>query len=229
MDMAVPARPLLRPDGVFGIGNINWQAVGREVAALGTVALSMPLRWVVGDLEFDPTARHRTPVVFVHGFLGDRTNFLAMRTHLASVGIRSFASFSYGPRVDHQQLAAELGRTIAGICDATGSRQVDVVGHSLGGLVARYLVESGGRQVIRRLVTLGAPYYAADFPSQELAFFGAHDMLVAPPASRRRVRVIPDAGHVALLYHPTVLRDVAAYLLRPLVAVSPLDAARDAA
>ena len=211
---------------MLGIANINWQAVGRELAAVGTAALSVPLRWLVVDPEFDATARHRTPVVFVHGFLGDPTNFLAVRSHLAARGVRNFASFSYRPRLDYQCLADELGCTIEEVCRATGSRRVDLVGHSLGGLVARYLTESRGRPFVRRLVTLAAPYYATGFPEQELAIFGAHDPLIAPPphGPHERIVVVPDAGHLALLYHPAVLREVASYLVRPLGVARPISA-----
>jgi len=211
---------------VLGIANINWQAVGRELAAVGTAALSVPLRWLAVDSEFDATAWHRTPVVFVHGFLGDPTNFLAVRSHLAARGVRNFASFAYRPRLDYQRLADELGCTIEGVCRATGSRHVDLVGHSLGGLVARYLTESRGRPFVRRLVTLAAPYYATGFPEQELAIFGAHDPLVVPPLDgpRSRIRVVPDAGHLGLLYHPAVLHEVARYLSRPRGFVSPRSA-----
>ena len=174
---------------MLGIGNINWQAVGRELAAVGTATLALPLRWLAVDPEFDAAAPHRTPVVFVHGLLGDPTNFLAMRTHLAARGVRNFASFSYGPRLDYQRLASELGDLIEGLTRATGCRQVDVIGHSLGGLAARYLTESGGRRLVRRLVTLGAPYYAGGFPRQELAIFGEHDPLVAPPPSEMTGRI----------------------------------------
>ena len=200
-----------------GIANITWQAVGRELAAFGTAALTFPLRWLVVEREFDPGARYPTPVVFVHGLLGDPTNFLAIRAHLAARGVRNFASFSYGPRVDYQRLAAELGDMIEGVCRATGSRQVDVVGHSLGGLVARYLTESRGRRFVRRLVTLGSPYYANGFPRQELAIFGEHDPLVASPPDglTGRIRVVRDTGHLGLLYHPAVLREVARHLTRP--------------
>ena len=191
---------------MLGIGNINWQAVGRELAAVGTAALTLPLRWLVVDPEFDASARHRTPVVFVHGFLGDPTNFLAMRTHLAARGVRNFASFSYRTSLDYQRLATELGGTIDGVCRVAGCRQVDVVGHSWGGLVARYLTESRGRRLVRRLVTLGAPHYGGHFARPELAIFGARDPLVPAPhprhTSHRRMRIIPDCGHLPHVEKP---------------------------
>jgi pimeloyl-ACP methyl ester carboxylesterase len=209
---------LLTMAAVMSLGPRAWHTVGREMAALGTAALSMPLRWVLPDERFDPSAPHPTPVVFAHGLLGDPTNFLVLRRFLAARGIRNFASFSYSPRLDYHRLARQLERTIEETCAASGSDDVDVVGHSLGGLAARVLTESGGRGRVRRLVTLGAPYYVTRFPHHELAIFAAADPLVAVPRAdgpRGRCLVIPDCGHLGLLYHPTVLRAVAAYLRAP--------------
>src|SRR5437867_10275175 len=103
-----------------------------ELRALATLALSMPLRLTVPRELFDPAAPHPTPVVFVHGFLGDPTNFLVLRRFLAISGVRNFASFSYPPRLDYQRLAPRLGEMIEALCLETGAPAVDVVGHSLG-------------------------------------------------------------------------------------------------
>jgi len=109
---------------------ISLRIVGNEVTALGTAALAMPFRLLLRAQRFDPAAPHPTPVVLVHGFLGDPTNFLALRGHLASRGIRNFMSFSYPPRLDYQRLACRLGRMVEAACLATGASQVDLVGHS---------------------------------------------------------------------------------------------------
>jgi pimeloyl-ACP methyl ester carboxylesterase len=202
---------------------ISLRMVGTEVSALGAAALSMPLRFVIDHERFDPTSPH-PPVVLVHGFLGDPTNFLLLRRHLARRGIRSFTTFSYPPRFNYQRLAARLGDTIEALCVATGSPAVDVVGHSLGGLIARYLLEMPRERLVRRLVTLGAPYFSSRLPSGELAIFGAADPLItrpdpvygphSAPARDGRVVVVPDCGHWGLLYHPTVLREAASFLVR---------------
>ena len=190
-----------------------WRAVGGELSALGTLALSMPLGLLQPHERFDPTAPHPTPVVFVHGVCGAPSNFLVLRAFLERRGVGNFASLSYLPRVDYQRLASPLARLIETVCRDARTSQVDVVGHSLGGLVARYLVEIGSESRVRRLVTLGAPYYGERRPSQELAIFAAHDALVPPPAdTSRRVMVVDDCGHLNLLRHPAVLRAVARYL-----------------
>ena len=192
------------------------RTIGTEVAALGTLALSLPLRLVLPRQRFDAAAPHPTPVVLVHGLLGDPTNFLVLQHFLSARGVRNFASFSYAPRIDYQRLAPHLLRTIEAVCRETGSPQVDVVGHSLGGLLARYLLETDGGGLMRRLVTLGSPYFTERLPRQELAFYAAHDPLVPAPGSMHaatgRVVVIPDCGHWGLLFHSAVLRRIAGFL-----------------
>src|SRR5262245_24973076 len=206
-----------------------WRAIAGELSALGTLAASMPLDLLVRD-GFDPTAPHPTPVVLVHGLGGARSNFRVLRGFLASRGVRNFASFSYAPRIDYQRLVPRLGRRIEEVCRDTGATQVDVVGHSLGGLVARHLVELGDGRRVRRLVTLGAPYYSERRPARELAIFAAYDALVPPPAEGgARAVVVKDCGHLSLLRHPAVLHAVARFLRVTVAAGAPnFSAARSA-
>jgi pimeloyl-ACP methyl ester carboxylesterase len=194
------------------------QTVATEIAALGTVALSLPLRPLLRHERHDANAA-RPPVVLVHGLFGDPTNFLVLRTYLAAHGVGTFASFSYGWRLDYQRLAARLADAVDALRAATGAPEVDVVGHSLGGLVARYLLEIAPRTPVRTLVTLGSPYFASPVPRREAAVFGAADPFIAAPhavhgphaahaARGGRVVVVPRCGHWGLLYHPAVLREV---------------------
>jgi pimeloyl-ACP methyl ester carboxylesterase len=198
---------------------ITLRTAGTELRALASAALALPLRVVVPAVRVEPDAVHPTPVVFVHGLLGDRTNFLTLGRHLDSRGVRSFAHFSYGPRLDYQRLAARLGREIDTLCEVAGVDRVDVVGHSLGGLVGRYLVDTRAAARVRRLVTLGAPYYAGGMPACELAVFAANDPLIPVPHAadglRGRVVVVPECGHLGLLYDPGVLGVVADFLTAP--------------
>ncbi len=208
----------------------RWRTLRGELSALGTLALSMPLGRLLPRERFDPAAPHPTPVVFVHGFLGDPSNFLVLRRFLSRRGLRSFASFSYSPRLDYQRLAPRLGRMIERVCRETGAPRVDVVGHSLGGLVARSLVEVGDGSRVGRLVTLASPYYWEGRPARELAILGAHDPLVpAPAVPRGRVVVVEDCGHWNLLYHPAALRAVARFLAGAAEAGRSSPAAREAA
>ncbi|MFJ9540405.1 esterase/lipase family protein [Streptomyces sp. NPDC101225] len=102
----------------------------------------------------------RTPVVLLHGFIDNRSVFVLLRRSLAQHGRQQVESLNYSPLTCDVRTAAELlGRHIEEICERTGSRQVDIVGHSLGGLIARYYVQRlGGDIRVRTLVTLGTPH-----------------------------------------------------------------------
>jgi len=195
-------------------------AVG-ELAALAQVIVSLPLRGLAAHTLSD-VDDHPAPVVLVHGILGDPTNFAVLRRHLARHGIRRFSSFAYRPRLDYQRIARDLGAHVDAVRRETGAAQVDIIGHSLGGLVARYFVQTGGAGSVRRLVTLGTPYLAYGNPPQELAIFAADDALVPPPAddARRRMRVIATCGHLGLLTDGRALGAIVRYLRPPVWAAN---------
>jgi pimeloyl-ACP methyl ester carboxylesterase len=102
----------------------------------------------------------KPPVVLLHGFIDNRSVFVLLRRSLAQHGRRQVESLNYSPLTCDIRTAAELlGRHIEEICERTGSREVDIVGHSLGGLIARYYVQRlGGDLRVRTLVTLGTPH-----------------------------------------------------------------------
>jgi pimeloyl-ACP methyl ester carboxylesterase len=104
--------------------------------------------------------------VLLHGF-ASTPHTLALvarhvRVHLNRPLLRPNLGLGFG------DLARAAERVHAAIA-ASGAREVDVVGHSLGGLVASYLLKrlDRGRRV-RRVVTLGTPHMGAP-----LAWLGA--------------------------------------------------------
>jgi triacylglycerol lipase len=107
----------------------------------------------------DPLAAH-VPVVLVHGLVDNRSIFTVMRRALRRRGFASVCSWNYSPlQRDVESAAAALGRHIEHICRETGHERVQVVGHSLGGLVARYLVQRlDGDRHVETLITLGTPH-----------------------------------------------------------------------
>ena len=149
-----------------------------ELAWVGAHALLYPLGARMEALRPDPTARTgdqpaivralfaadplaaRVPVVLVHGLVDNRSVFAVMRRSLRRRGFASVCSWNYSPFLrDVAQGAAELGRHLERVCEQTGHDRVHVVGHSLGGLLARYHVQrQGGDRRVDSLVTLGTPH-----------------------------------------------------------------------
>ncbi len=107
----------------------------------------------------DPLAA-RIPVVLVHGLIDNRSIFAVMRRSLRRRGFAQVCSWNYSPlSSDVARCAAELGAHIERVCEQTGHERVHVVGHSLGGLIARYhLQRQGGDRRMESLVTLGTPH-----------------------------------------------------------------------
>ncbi|MFF0447038.1 alpha/beta fold hydrolase [Streptomyces sp. NPDC004609] len=100
------------------------------------------------------------PVVLLHGFVDNRSVFVLLRRSLSRHGWRHLECLNYSPLTCDIRAAAELlGRHIEEICARTGRSEVDIVGHSLGGLIARYYAQClGGDLRVRTVVTLGTPH-----------------------------------------------------------------------
>ncbi|MEU6122959.1 alpha/beta fold hydrolase [Streptomyces sp. NPDC047123] len=103
----------------------------------------------------------RPPVLLLHGFIDNRSVFVLLRRALSRHGgHRRVESLNYSPLTCDIRGAAELlGRHVEELCERTGHARVDIVGHSLGGLIARYYTQRlGGDARVRTLVTLGTPH-----------------------------------------------------------------------
>lgn len=101
-------------------------------------------------------ARDIRTIVFVHGLAANRSGFLPLQTYLRLSGHRRQLSFNYRSSGSIESIALALRRHIDQ--NVKGGR-IDIVAHSMGGLVARYYVQRlGGARRVDRLLTLGTPH-----------------------------------------------------------------------
>lgn len=113
----------------------------------------------------DPEAAS-TPVILLHGYFHNRSAFVVMRRALRRTGFRTVDTLNYNPFLHGvPELAEQLAEHVEEVLGACEAHQVHLVGHSLGGLVARYYIQMlGGSDKVAHLVTLGTPHqgtYAA--------------------------------------------------------------------
>lgn len=99
------------------------------------------------------------PVLLIHGYLATRGSLHLLEEQLARRG-HVVMSFRFGPinLGDIRRSAEHIAQKIESIVAQTGVARVDVVGHSMGGLVGLYYVKRlEGQRRVRRLVLLGTP------------------------------------------------------------------------
>jgi hypothetical protein len=144
------------------------------------------------------------PVILVHGYAMNRANFLLLARRLAKAGLGPLVGFEYWTLGKTASAAKKLGELVAQVRARTGAATVDIVGHSMGGVVGRYYVALGGGDgVVANLVTLGSPHAGTEAsavgigrPIRELLDGSTllTRLATAPPPQQTRVTVIWSRG-----------------------------------
>jgi pimeloyl-ACP methyl ester carboxylesterase len=100
------------------------------------------------------------PVLLIHGYLATRGSLHLFEQHLADRG-HIVISYPLGFPVNMRDIrdsAGLIARKVESIVAQTGVTSIDVVGHSMGGLVGLYYLKRlGGRHRVRRLIMMGTP------------------------------------------------------------------------
>ena len=158
------------------MGLFDWVAertadLGRDIADSGHAALY--LRQLLrgnraptahgGQTHREPVAPSNAPpgppVLLINGYFSNRGSLHLLERRLHE---RRHTVLTYRlPRMnlgDIRDSAALIARKVESLVAQTSVPSVDIVGHSLGGLVGLYYVKRlGGRHRVRRLILLGTP------------------------------------------------------------------------
>ena len=100
------------------------------------------------------------PVILVPGYGLHRILLLPMAAYLRRRQNRWVWAINNPTwRDDIPRFAENLSSAVDRMCAASGAEQVDVIGHSMGGIVtAHYVNRFNGAERVRRLVTMGTPW-----------------------------------------------------------------------
>ncbi len=124
----------------------------REAVLAAIVTSLFPLYVAVGRKR----GRGDKPVVLVHGYTQNRADFVYLSVYLRRRGLGPIYGFNYFSFADIRSSGARLARHIEHVCKETGASAVDLVCHSMGGLVARHAIRTGAK--VRRVVTIASPH-----------------------------------------------------------------------
>jgi pimeloyl-ACP methyl ester carboxylesterase len=136
------------------------------------------------------------PIIVLHGYAMNRANFVPLAYRLRRAGLGPIVGFEYWTLGRVAAGARQLGWFIDEVRERTGAAQVDVIGHSMGGVVGRYYVSlAGGDGIVRHLITLGSPLAGTEFgklgvghPARELLLGSKLCTRLAAAAAPRHTR-----------------------------------------
>ena len=172
----VVALPSYLLSSVFRLRDRNPQPWGNSLHALAreidarafALTIAEPFhQWL---MPLDPLGPNTgTPILLVHGYGSNRGMFWRMQKRLAAAGLGPVYTDSLQPLFGSMdEMALVLAARIEKICEECGAVKVNIVAHSMGGLVTRaYLVANPAAGRVARLITIGSPHHGT-----QMATFG---------------------------------------------------------
>lgn len=147
------------------------QTLPTQVREMGSGLVTCAL-YPLGYLDAGPGGRMRTrevasststPVLLVHGYLANKSNWYFVERELRDVGFDRIHAMNYSPRhADVDRLAETCVLRAHEVMAACGSDRIHLVGHSLGGLVIRRAVQAHGLTEAASVVTVATPHGGVD-------------------------------------------------------------------
>jgi acyl-CoA reductase-like NAD-dependent aldehyde dehydrogenase/pimeloyl-ACP methyl ester carboxylesterase len=190
----------------------------------------LPVAYLVGHRFGGPRAG--VPVVLVHGYFQNRVGFLRLGYRLVRARLGPVYAFNYPWLSGFEDNAERLRDYIACVCAETGASKVDLVCHSMGGLIARWCLRH--RAPIRRIVTIGSPHVGVRYRGPVLgrsglqlrqgsraiaslsverlrvpllSLYSTHDNVVYPPSSPEFAALGGQEAEVGSVGHMALLFD----------------------
>jgi len=211
-----------------------WMIVGAPLALL-------PHRPAAALSELDG----HPPVLLIPGYGLTRVMMWPLAAYLRRRGRWVWAINNPIHEDDIPTFAAHAAACADALRERTGADQIDIVGHSMGGIVAAYYIAHlGGKDTVRRLVTLGTPWQGTrvaalglgrqsralqpgspvlasleGFQHDTVALWSSDDCIVLPtpnaiPPHARAVE-LDRIGHLEMIHHSATMRAVRDALAAP--------------
>jgi triacylglycerol lipase len=100
-----------------------------------------------------------TPVVLVHGYGANKSNWIFLERELRNAGFGRLHAVNYNPLVsDVPAIAAAVKRRAERLMEHLGVDRVHLIGHSTGGVVARYATQLLGLEGVATCISVASPH-----------------------------------------------------------------------
>lgn len=127
-----------------------------ETLLLGLTVLLHPLGWL--PPRETPAGREGVPILLLHGLFHNRACWLWLKLQLRRRGQTAVYTLNLPPWKDVEALTERVAKKVDAIRLAQGVDRVHLIGHSMGGMIARnYLQLRGGAPKVASCTLLAAP------------------------------------------------------------------------
>jgi triacylglycerol lipase len=220
--------------GIAHVGMYAWGLGHEHVCAAGSYREHRTDRLPLAQrgLVVSDMAASSVPVLLVHGIGDNRSIFAVLARVLRRRGYGMVHSVNFSVLTpitgDVREAAADLAHHVERLRTRSGSETVHVIGHSLGGVIARYYVQClGGDAFVDTVVTLGSAHHGSRLatvlpPTAVIRQLRPGSDLVAElaaPAPTCRTRFLSVWSH----QDPTMIPRTSARLDHPDLDVSHLE------
>jgi triacylglycerol lipase len=120
------------------------------------------------------------PVVFVHGYTGSASNWVTAMSVFRAAGYSSdqLFAYEYNSYGDNTQNAAGLASYVNQVKSRTGASRVDIVNHSMGGLVSQYYLKVlNGNGNVAHLASIAGANHGTTYAAACTIFATCRQML----------------------------------------------------
>jgi len=177
-----------------GTSSPGWRAEATEALATlrEAVLLARDLAPVLPHVQHGDDI-----VVLIHGIFASAGVFRPLRRHIEKVTGARVASFTHLPGVGVRRIALSLAKMVDRI---PRSARVHIVGHSMGGLIARWYVdELGGHSRVVQTISLASPFGGAP-AAQRFPFLVGNDLAPASELLESlREKARPEVPHLSIV------------------------------
>lgn len=159
---------MMRPYATARTFGVSVRSLAREAFVAALTQPFLPIFYLLGRRMEPRWLRSPrggfvspVPIVFVHGYMQNRVSFLGLARALSKKRIGPLYGINYPWFASMASNASRLERFIERVCKETKSIAVDVVCHSMGGLVAMETVRCEAKSEtlkVRRFVTIATPH-----------------------------------------------------------------------
>ena len=170
-----------------------------ETACLALTILLQPWGWL--NRKEKPAVNGQPPIILLHGLFQSPACWLWLKHQLRRQGFSDLYAIALPPWKDVEILTERLAKRVDELRHATGLQQVHLIGHSMGGIIARnYLQIRGGEHKVDHCLLIATPNSGSKLAPFALSPLGKLLMPGSAFLQRLAAEPLPADARISTIY-----------------------------